>query len=41
MQSDLTGLIIKKLGDNYVNVNQETRKREKEKEKNSFLSTTA
>ena len=36
------GLNIEKLGDNYVNVNsRDKRKREKGREKNNFLSSTA
>ena len=36
------GLIIKKLGDNYVNVtSRDKRERKKGREKNSFLSGTA
>ena len=36
------GLVIEKLGDNYVNVNsREKREREKGREKNSFLSKAA
>ena len=39
MLIDLKGLIIKTLGDNYVNVNSRDKRRERER--NSFLSRTA
>ena len=42
MQIDLMGLIIKKLGHNYVNViSRDKRERKKRREKNCFLSGMA